>query len=34
MDQEEAQADGEPAVLRCTVETTNGSPEHLHQTGR
>lgn len=34
MDQEEAQTDGEPAVLCCIAETTNGSPEHLHQTGR
>lgn len=34
MDQEEAQTDGEPAVLCSTAETTDGSPKQLHQTGR
>lgn len=34
MDQEEAQTDGEPAVLYSTAEATDGSPKHLHQTGR
>lgn len=34
MDQEEAQTDGEPAVLCSTAETTDGNPKHLHQTGR
>lgn len=34
MDEEEAQAHGEPAVLCCTVKATDGCTEHLHQTGR